>query len=147
MAYITSGSRHGDSPYRDLLNSFSPINEASRIFGGMATDTTKEMINFATSAYARGDPGAARARVLSKRGGNKLVWITSRRAIARHYMLGWFTFDVISIVPSAFDLLPIIASAAAEQDGKGAQLARLKTLRVIRVLRLIKLIRLVRHVQ
>ena len=115
----------------------------------MATDTTKEMINFATSAYARGDPGAARARVLSKRGGNKLVWITSRRAIARHYMLGWFTFDVISIVPSAFDVLPIIASAAAEQDGKGAhlELARLKTLRVIRVLRLIKLIRLVRHVQ
>ena len=69
------------------------------------------------------------------------AWVTERRKIFRHYALGWFPLDILSILPSAFDYVPFFLSAG---EGDGAQTEKLSGFRAIRALRLIKLVRLLR---
>jgi potassium voltage-gated channel Eag-related subfamily H protein 7 len=61
-------------------------------------------------------------------------WIRDRGRIRRHYLKGWFTIDLVSILP--FDIV-----AFALKDGA---LGKMKALRIIRLLRLLKLVRIVR---
>jgi hypothetical protein len=61
-------------------------------------------------------------------------WVDDSRRIAQHYLRGWFTIDLVSIVP--FDVISFV-------DTSGV-LVRLKALRVIRLLRLLKMVRLLR---
>jgi hypothetical protein len=68
------------------------------------------------------------------------VMITDRRRIIRHYILGWFPIDLISIIP--FDLVGGGGGEGEGQDGGGS--SNLKIFRVIRLLRLVKLMRLVK---
>ena len=68
-----------------------------------------------------------------------LVWEYRLRHIARRYMKGWFVLDLLSIVPTAFDILPLLSDG---QDDEGTNPA--KVLRVVRCARLLKLVRLVR---
>jgi hypothetical protein len=65
--------------------------------------------------------------------------VTNRRRIARHYMMGWFSIDVISIIP--FDLL---GGGPDPDPNSTAPSSNLKIFRVIRLLRLIKLMKLVK---
>ena len=59
-----------------------------------------------------------------------MIW--SHKRIARKYLLGWFSIDLVSILP--FDTLGLALNSPAFSD--------LKILRVIRLLRLIKLARI-----
>ena len=63
-------------------------------------------------------------------------WELDIRKIGQRYLKGWFLIDVASIVPSLFDILPLVGA----MDSVGG----VKSLRVIRALRLIKLVRLAR---
>lgn len=63
------------------------------------------------------------------------VYENQPRAIAIHYLKGWFTLDLLSSVP--FDL--IVRSALS-----GSGLRSIKLLRILRLIRLLKLLRLVR---
>lgn len=67
------------------------------------------------------------------------VWITDHRRIWRHYLLGWFPLDIVSIIPSLFDFFLLMSD-----DGADGNFGKVKTLRVVRVLRIIKLVRLLR---
>ena len=61
--------------------------------------------------------------------------IEDRYQIAKNYLSGWFTIDLISIIP--FDLLV--------SSGEGTRLVRMSRLgRIYRILKLIKLIRFFR---
>jgi hypothetical protein len=87
-------------------------------------------------------------------------WIDDPSIIAGKYLRGWFTLDVVSLVPSAFDLIPLALDQPApsrwrpcaavrclvvSSNDSGAEvLARFKALRVLRVFRLVKLVRLLR---
>jgi hypothetical protein len=88
-------------------------------------------------------------------------WVDEPQTIARSYLRGWFTLDILSLVPSAFDLIPLIAVGSgdppapkwrgcgtsrclSQQDSSASIIARFKAFRVIRVCRLIKLTRLLR---
>ncbi len=73
-------------------------------------------------------------------GGGRARWEHRLKPIARHYLRGWFAIDVLSIVPSVFDILPLIPGSGL----KGGDTDELKVVRVVRTARLIKLIRLVR---
>ena len=61
-------------------------------------------------------------------------WVRNRATIRRHYLKGWFTIDLVSILP--FDIV-----AFALQDGA---LGKMKALRIIRLMRLLKLVRIMR---
>lgn len=65
---------------------------------------------------------------------HNIMYITERKAIARHYLLRWFLIDFISVLP--FDLLSLLS--------KSENLKKLKLLKVIRMLRLLKLLRLLK---
>ena len=88
-------------------------------------------------------------------------WIDEPRIIIRTYLRGWFALDVMSLVPSAFDLVPLassdgesVASSRWRPCGNGqrclnydastSNLGRFKAFRILRVCRLIKLTRLLR---
>ena len=89
-------------------------------------------------------------------------WVFSPQRIWRHYILGWFTLDAVSILVSAFDFVAISAASAnagasdslLNATGVGSGLGvdtayldtvvKLKALRILRALRLIKLMRLAR---
>ena len=43
-------------------------------------------------------------------------WVTDPFQIARHYLLGWFTIDIMSIGVAAFDIIPLL-----QQGGGGDQ--------------------------
>lgn len=64
-------------------------------------------------------------------------WVDDHVEIARHYLRGWFTIDLLSCVTIIFDL-PIWEFQASSNVDK------LKVVRLLRVLRLIKLLRLLR---
>jgi len=70
------------------------------------------------------------------------AWITERRKIARHYLFGWFPLDLLSLLPSTFDIIPVVMSSAADSPGELSE--KFYGLRTIRALRLIKLVRLIR---
>ena len=36
----------------------------------------------------------------------RIKWIDDNRMIATHYLKGWFTFDLITLLPSIFDIIP-----------------------------------------
>jgi len=61
-------------------------------------------------------------------------WIQSPRLIRRKYFRGWFTIDLVSILP--FDSVGLILDSPAMND--------MKVLRVIRLLRLLKLLRIMK---
>jgi hypothetical protein len=69
-------------------------------------------------------------------------WEQRLKPIARHYLQGWFTIDVLSIVPSLFDILPLIKGSGFEDDDDNT--SRVKLARAFRTARLIKLVRLIR---
>lgn len=54
--------------------------------------------------------------------GDDRVWITERRKIARRYLLGWFPLDLLSIIPSVFDIVPfVIVAQSGATDAWEAQ--------------------------
>jgi len=69
------------------------------------------------------------------------LWIISHRLIARRYLYGWFTIDLMSCIPYSIIAMAVESSAGAEA---AESLSQLKILRVIRLLRLAKLLRVVR---
>ena len=77
-------------------------------------------------------------------------WETDLGKIAKRYLRGWFALDIISILPSAFDIIPVVEAASARAhsttgvDDAAPETSPVKALRVVRALRLIKLVRLVR---
>ena len=85
-------------------------------------------------------------------GSGDSAWVTERKRIARHYLFGWFPLDVISILPSAFDYIPVLVAAEGGDAVDGGSLGavdastaeKLSGFRAIRALRLVKLVRLVR---
>ena len=80
------------------------------------------------------------------------------KLIAKTYLRGWFTLDLISLIPSTFDIVPLVGSSSNATErwracgpwrclvvsGESNAISRFKGLRVIRVCRLIKLTRLLR---
>jgi potassium voltage-gated channel Eag-related subfamily H protein 7 len=66
----------------------------------------------------------------SERGG----WVIDHTLIAQHYLKGWFTIDLVSILP--FDTLGLVM--------QNDTFSQLKIMRAIRLLRLAKLLRIVR---
>ena len=64
-------------------------------------------------------------------------WVADPWQIVKHYLLGWFVLDFMSIAVCTFDIIPLMLPTASS-------LRSLRVLRVMRVLRLIKLIRLLR---
>lgn len=73
--------------------------------------------------------------------GSGTYWEYRLPQIALHYVKGWFALDVLSIFPSAFDILPFVPGSGFSSEG-GA--ANLRVLRVVRTTRLLKLVRLAR---
>ena len=79
-------------------------------------------------------------------------WVFQRSKIAWRYTKGWLFFDVISIVPSAFDIQSMAIVGGAPANGYGftnnadesTSTNNLMLLRVLRGFRLLKLLRLVR---
>ena len=69
-----------------------------------------------------------------------VVWESRPSFIRRHYLRGWFGIDFFSMLPSSFDIIPLVF----EDDGSSESTQSLRVLRTIRALRLIKLVRLVR---
>jgi hypothetical protein len=75
---------------------------------------------------------------LNNGGDGRTQWEMRLAVIARRYVHGWFSLDIVSIVPSLFDVLPLVLSnKRPNQTGTMA-------LRALRGLRLIKLLRLMR---
>ena len=70
-------------------------------------------------------------------------WVDSRSLIARRYLRGWFTFDILTLVPpAALDIYPACQPPSA--SGGGTVLDSASILRSLRALRLVKLLRLAR---
>lgn len=67
-------------------------------------------------------------------------WVQNPSAIVRHYLAGWFTFDLFSVLAAG----PEIWTAVTAQGGEKSDLGRIELLRMLRVLRLVKLARLAR---
>lgn len=64
-------------------------------------------------------------------------WEMDVGVLARQYLRGWFLIDLVSIIPSAFDIIPVVT-------GGSTQGGTIKVLRTVRSLRLIKLLRIIR---
>eukprot|EP00946_MAST-07B_sp_MAST-7B-sp1_P005219 g5219.t1 len=69
------------------------------------------------------------------------MWVISHRLIARRYLHGWFTIDLLSCIPYTLISMSIQQSVDAET---AAVVEQLVVLRVIRLLRLVKLLRVFR---
>ena len=76
-------------------------------------------------------------------------WVMNKKFIALHYLQGWFTIDIISIVP--FYLITLDWSDPLNQQtddaagtGRVAQLRATSLVRIIKLLRMIKLARLLK---
>jgi hypothetical protein len=67
-------------------------------------------------------------------------WISDQQKIAMHYLQGWFTLDVVSLLPSIADFIQ--KEDCLQESTDKTYLA--KSLRIIRTLRLIKVLRLTR---
>lgn len=78
--------------------------------------------------------------------GDDVRFISERQKIIRHYFLGWFPLDLFSILPSIFDIVPLVeASYNEEGNAMNAEASeKLSGFRMIRALRLVKLVRLIR---
>jgi hypothetical protein len=74
-----------------------------------------------------------------------LVWEVRLPQVARHYARGWFPIDVLSVLPSIFDIISMEDGAdECVSDGGTSSRSPLKLMRMIRILRLFKLVRLLR---
>lgn len=83
-------------------------------------------------------------------------WATRVEQTAWHYAKGWFTLDLLTIMPSIFDVIPLAAATQHAaivpapaggrigDPGSGTGLRNFAGLRVMRVLRLLKMVRLIR---
>ena len=69
------------------------------------------------------------------------VWEYRIDALARRYLRMWFWIDLFSVLPSAFDLIPVLSTNKGEES---SNISQLKFFRIIRTLRLAKLVRLFR---
>lgn len=68
------------------------------------------------------------------------VWVYRHRDIALHYLSTWCLFDVITIAPSVFDILPTVSPGfAGGSETHGATI-----LRTFRILRFVKIVRVAR---
>ena len=54
----------------------------------------------------------------SERGNDDASWVTERRKIVRHYFFGWFPLDLFSILPSVFDIIPVVSDASDDSIDK-----------------------------
>lgn len=61
-------------------------------------------------------------------------WIYDAKKIASNYLRGWFTIDILSLLP--FDLIGLVAT--------NPEVRKLKAVRVVRLFRLLKLFRVFR---
>lgn len=73
---------------------------------------------------------------------NEDIWEKRLERIAKRYLRTWFSFDLLSIAPSAFDYITVVEHMSGLNKKSRAQGGRM--LRVLRVLRVLKLARLVR---
>ena len=82
-------------------------------------------------------------------------WAGTLGETASHYLRGWLALDFISLLPSIFDIMPVIehysalattskGGVALQAPSTGSKTDSLSGLRVIRVLRLLKMIKLLR---
>jgi len=79
-------------------------------------------------------------------------WITQLTDIRRHYVLGWFSIDFVSICPfwiigryfTAEDAGEAAVLNATDDDTSGSPTAVLRMVRVVRLLRLLKLFRVLK---
>ena len=73
------------------------------------------------------------------------------RPIALQYLKGWFSIDVVSLLPSLVDILPFVPGSGLgkSDDPEDADDARdvVRMLRIFRAMRLIKLVRLARSMR
>lgn len=63
--------------------------------------------------------------------------------MVRHYLCSWFPLDLVSILVSTFDIIPVVAAAVA-RDSAGDGLSALQSLTPLRLLRALRLLRLLR---
>eukprot|EP00316_Scyphosphaera_apsteinii_P019760 CAMPEP_0119301260 /NCGR_PEP_ID=MMETSP1333-20130426/3065_1 /TAXON_ID=418940 /ORGANISM="Scyphosphaera apsteinii, Strain RCC1455" /LENGTH=644 /DNA_ID=CAMNT_0007303285 /DNA_START=106 /DNA_END=2040 /DNA_ORIENTATION=- len=70
---------------------------------------------------------------------SKSKWEYRPRHIALRYIRGWFTIDVLSMLPSLFDFIPVVSGNSGSFESRVA-----KMLRVVKVIKLAKLLRLIR---
>ena len=75
---------------------------------------------------------------------DKENWIDDRRLIAKRYLTGWFTFDVLTLLPSILDIYPACQAPSTEEQSSTV-LDSAAILRTLRVFRLVKLLRLARE--
>eukprot|EP00966_Prymnesium_polylepis_P333031 7388495-Prymnesium_polylepis.1 len=74
------------------------------------------------------------------------TWVSNHADIIRHYLQGWFTIDLVSVLSSSFDIWALYDEQPSAESGGGARsgVSSFKTLRVVRAMRLLKLMRLLR---
>jgi len=70
------------------------------------------------------------------------TWVYDNKKIAKNYLKGWFTVDVLSLIP--YDLILFAVESEESEDGTSSSSAAGSTLRVLRVLRIMKLARILR---
>ena len=67
-------------------------------------------------------------------------WVDDPVRVAHHYLTGWFSLDLITILVSVFDILPMLDDSSSESSS----VTQFRMMRLLRALRLVKLMRLVR---
>ena len=67
------------------------------------------------------------------------AWVEDHPTIALNYLKGWFWFDLGTLIPSAFDIIPTVGSSDGGSDLGGATIFR-----TFRVLRFVKILRVAR---
>jgi CRP-like cAMP-binding protein len=73
-------------------------------------------------------------------------WVYNPRDCALHYMKGWFTIDVVSLIP--WDVIAFVAEQNASSGGGGSgDMESLKILRLLKILKITKLVRMVKAIR
>jgi potassium voltage-gated channel Eag-related subfamily H protein 7 len=73
-------------------------------------------------------------------------WVYNPTDCALHYMKGWFTIDVVSLVP--WDVIAFVAEqSATTEEGGGGDMESLKILRLLKILKITKLVRMVKAIR
>lgn len=65
------------------------------------------------------------------------IWIETHSMIAKNYLTSWFLFDVLTLIPSIFDIIPTLSDSASAVGGAAI-------FRTFRVLRFVKILRVAR---
>ena len=69
------------------------------------------------------------------------AWVESHYDIARYYLTGWFVFDLITLIPSIFDIIPTLTSSTI---GTFADASIIRTFRVLRFVKILRVARAAR---